>query len=57
MSTRVKDVSGGLAQFRSLLSSHGRALSVVHFWADWAEQCEPMDEAIRVLAGEKELVR
>ena len=53
----VKDVSGGLGQLKTLLASHDRGLSVVHFWADWAEQCGPMDEAMRVLAGEQELVR
>jgi len=27
-------------------------LTVVHFWASWAVQCEPMDEAMTILAGE-----
>ena len=28
-------------------------LSVVHFWAPWATQCEPMDEAMKILAQEE----
>lgn len=28
-------------------------LSVVHFWAPWAAQCEPMDEAMKILAEEE----
>jgi len=27
-------------------------LTVVHFWASWAVQCEPMDEAMKILAAE-----
>jgi len=27
-------------------------LTVVHFWASWAVQCEPMDEAMTILAAE-----
>ena len=30
-------------------------LCVVHFWADWANQCGPMDEALKVLVEEKDL--
>ncbi len=48
---KIVDISGGLGQFKSLLSSHTVGPSVVHFWADWAEQCAPMDEAIKILAG------
>ena len=28
-------------------------LTVVHFWASWAAQCEPMDEAMQILAEEE----
>merc|ERR1712209_301600 len=28
-------------------------LTVVHFWAPWATQCEPMDEAMKILAEEE----
>ena len=28
-------------------------LSVIHFWAPWATQCEPMDEAMKILAEEE----
>ena len=31
----------------------GANLSVVHFWAPWATQCEPMDEAMKILAEEE----
>ncbi len=51
----VKDVSGGMAQLKSLLSSHATGPSVAHFWADWADQCGPMDDAITILAGEPDL--
>ena len=27
-------------------------LTVVHFWADWANQCKPMDEAMTILSDE-----
>jgi len=27
-------------------------LTVVHFWASWANQCEPMDEAMNILSDE-----
>jgi len=29
-------------------------LSVVHFWATWANQCEPMDDAIKGMAEEEQ---
>ena len=28
-------------------------MTVVHFWAPWATQCEPMDEAMKILAEEE----
>ena len=31
----------------------GGNLSVIHFWAPWATQCEPMDEAMKILAEEE----
>ena len=31
----------------------GANLSVIHFWAPWATQCEPMDEAMKILAEEE----
>ena len=38
-------------QFDELTNSS--TLSVVHFWAPWATQCEPMDEAMKILAQEE----
>ena len=38
-------------QFEELVK--GSNLSVVHFWAPWATQCEPMDEAMKILAEEE----
>lgn len=34
------------------LIADNKKLFVVHFWASWANQCAPMDEAIKVLADE-----
>ena len=53
----IINVKGGLAEFRKVIYGPANAdkLKVVHFWADWANQCAPMDEAINILAGEKEL--
>ena len=31
----------------------GSNLFVVHFWAPWATQCEPMDEAMKILADDE----
>ena len=31
----------------------GSNLSVIHFWAPWATQCEPMDEAMKILAEDE----
>jgi len=52
----VHDLSGGLAQLRAWLQLHD-GLSVVHFWADWAEQCAPMDEAFKILAADPSLAQ
>ena len=43
----VKDKS----QFNELANKS--TLTVVHFWAPWATQCEPMDEAMKILAEEE----
>ena len=42
-----------LDNFKDLLSNK-KKLIVVHFWASWANQCVPMDEALKVLADEVE---
>lgn len=44
--------SRSLAQFRSLAGSADR-LTVAHFWADWAEQCRPVDEAFKIMANDE----
>ena len=44
---------GSLADFKLRIGSGN--LSVVHFWADWANQCGPMDEALKILVGETDL--
>jgi len=38
-------------EFDALVS--GSNLSVIHFWAPWATQCEPMDEAMKILAEDE----
>ena len=40
-----------LDKFKELIADK-KKLFVVHFWASWANQCAPMDEAIKVLADE-----
>ena len=40
------------AQFEEILSKSGKCLTVVHFQAAWAPQCEQMNEVMAVLAGE-----
>ena len=40
-----------LDKFKELIADPKR-LSVVHFWASWANQCVPMDEAMKILAEE-----
>ena len=39
------------SQFNELANKS--TLTVVHFWAPWATQCEPMDEAMKILAEEE----
>ena len=39
------------SHFTDLVSSPN--LTVVHFWAPWATQCEPMDECMKILAEEE----
>ncbi len=56
-SERIKDVSGGMAQFKALLAAHTAGPSVAHFWADWADQCGPMDEAIKILSAQPDLAK
>lgn len=51
---KVTNIKGGLGQFKSKISSH-EGLVAVHFWADWAQQCGPMDEAINILSDDKQL--
>ena len=38
-------------EFDNVVSSSN--LCVVHFWAPWATQCEPMDEAMKILAEDE----
>ena len=40
-----------LDKFKELINDQ-KKLTVVHFWASWANQCAPMDEALKVLAEE-----
>ena len=40
-----------LDKFKELIA-HETRLSVVHFWASWANQCVQMDEAMKVLSEE-----
>ena len=50
-SDRITNVSGK-SQFNELLKKC-QTLVVVHFWAPWAQQCEPMDEAMKILAEDE----
>ncbi|TRY77941.1 hypothetical protein TCAL_10906 [Tigriopus californicus] len=52
--TAIVNVTQGLKSFHSLIEQD-QLLSVVFFWADWASQCGPMDEAIKILATEPDL--
>jgi len=36
--------------FDDALEEQGRNLTVVHFWADWAEQCKQMNDVLKELA-------
>ena len=47
---RIADVKAK-DEFDSIIKSPN--LTVVHFWASWAAQCEPMDEAMKILAEEE----
>ena len=40
-----------LEEFKKLIGDQ-KKLTVVHFWASWANQCAPMDEALKILAEE-----
>ena len=40
-----------LDKFKELINDQ-KKLSIVHFWASWANQCAPMDEALKVLVEE-----
>ncbi|XP_025095704.1 glutaredoxin-3-like [Pomacea canaliculata] len=48
----VKDV----AEFDNLLVSARSQLVVVHFWADWAPQCNQMDDVMKELARDMQFV-
>ena len=50
-SDRITNVCGK-SQFNELLKK-SQTLVVVHFWAPWAQQCEPMDEAMKILAEDE----
>ena len=50
---QILDVAN-LDRFKELIANQ-KKLFVVHFWASWANQCAPMDEAIKVLAEEVEV--
>lgn len=47
---KILDIAS-LEKFKELIADK-KKLFVVHFWASWANQCAPMDEAIKVLADE-----
>ena len=52
----IVDVSGGLAQFQVKLAGHAPyGLGVAFFWAEWAAQCRPMDEALAILVEDESL--
>ena len=50
-SDRIINVSSK-SQFSEMLKK-SQTLVVVHFWAPWAQQCEPMDEAMKILAEDE----
>eukprot|EP00095_Tigriopus_kingsejongensis_P009813 snap_masked-scaffold239_size242058-processed-gene-1.9 protein:Tk09813 transcript:snap_masked-scaffold239_size242058-processed-gene-1.9-mRNA-1 annotation:"glutaredoxin 3" len=52
--TTIIDVTEGASQFQKLIN-HSDRLSVAYFWADWASQCGPMGEALKILAEERDL--
>jgi len=47
---QILDIST-LEKFKELIGDN-KKLTVVHFWASWANQCGPMDEALKILAEE-----
>ena len=47
---KILDIAS-LEKFKEIIADK-KKLFVVHFWASWANQCAPMDEAIKVLADE-----
>ena len=48
--SKVIDVVS-LDEFKKIIQDE-KKVSVAHFWASWANQCAPMDEALKVLADE-----
>ena len=48
--SKVVDVVS-LDEFKKIIQDE-KKVSVAHFWASWANQCAPMDEALKVLADE-----
>ncbi len=53
--SNVVDFSGGVANFKEAVEAvQPQKLVSVHFWTDWAEQCKAMDEAVDILAGERD---
>merc|ERR1712029_935243 len=47
-----KNSKTGLENNQVMAEVEKDRLTVVHFWASWAVQCEPMDEAMKILAAE-----
>ena len=47
---QILDITS-LDKFKELINDQ-KKLSIVHFWASWANQCAPMDEALKVLVEE-----
>lgn len=47
---QILDITN-LDKFKELINDQ-KKLSIVHFWASWANQCAPMDEALKVLVEE-----
>ena len=49
----VQEVTGGLSAFQKVISDHPEGhLVVVHFKADWADQCKPMEDAVNILTSD-----
>lgn len=47
---KIADVTS-MQHFKTLIEEP--RLTTVHFWASWANQCEPMDDAMKVMAEEE----